>query len=55
MFLGLARPGAADGDTAWLVAKFTYDGSNRVLTKRFANGTLDYNQTWTGRAGFSYA
>jgi len=55
LYLGLAAPGTANGSSGWLISKFTYDGSNRVLTKRFAGGNLDYTKVWDNRAALSYS
>lgn len=55
IYLGAASPSTADADQAWLIAFFTYSAGGLMLTKRFALGTLYYNQRWTDRASLAYA
>ena len=52
VYVGVAAPGTSDdtGAGAWLIQKFTYDGSNR-MTVRAINRT----GSWTNRASLTYA
>ncbi len=52
---GYARPGAATSAAEWQISKYTYDGSNNLLAKQFADGTHDYIKIWDNRAGYSYS
>lgn len=48
VYLGYAIIGKATSDDAWMIYKFTYDGSNQMTVKQTAYGT------WTGRASLTY-
>jgi YD repeat-containing protein len=54
IYLGRARPGAADSAAEWQITKFTYDSAGNITESRFADGTHDYNKVWDNRATYSY-
>ena len=54
-YIGYAEPQAGESDPLWLIVKFTYDSSNNVTKKTFANASKAFNLIWTERAGYSYA
>lgn len=60
IYRAFARPGAAEGDNVWQIAKLAYDGSNNLLSVKWpqdSNGiaTPTYEFNWTGRAGYTYS
>jgi hypothetical protein len=60
VYKGFARPGSAEGDLVWQLAKCAYDGSNNLLSIKWpqdANGhaNSDYQFSWTGRGGYTYS
>lgn len=60
IYKGFARPGAAEGDLVWQVAKMTYDGSNNLTSIKWpqdANGhaNTEYAFSWTSRASYTYS
>lgn len=52
-YFGWARPGAGDNAPSWRILKMSVSGS--VTSFRWAAGTSDYTNIWSGRAGFSYS
>lgn len=60
IYKGYARPGSAEGDNVWQIAKLSYDGSNNILTIKWPQGSnsaasSEFNFNWTGRAGYTYS
>lgn len=53
IYVGWAQPGSAEGNPVWLIARFTYTATFFV-SKQYANGSLNYDQIWTARAGLTY-
>lgn len=53
IYVGWAQPGSSESDPVWLIAFFEYVGGFFV-SKKYANGSLSYDQTWDGRAGLTY-
>lgn len=53
-YIGKAAPGAAEGDLSWQICKLTYDGSNNVISRVYANGSYLYSYSWTLRATYDY-
>ena len=47
VYLGFAVKGLADSAEGWLLQKFTYDASNRVLDRAIAYGAWDDRATAT--------
>lgn len=59
IYKGLARPGAAEGDEVWQVAKLAYDVDDNLLSVKWpqaSNGvpSSEYEFSWTARAGYTY-
>lgn len=60
IYKGFARPGAAEGDLVWQIAKMSYDGSNNLLTIKWPQNSSnhasnDYQFSWTDRATYTYS
>jgi hypothetical protein len=54
IYIGSARPGTSVDSLLWSVYKLTYDVSNNMTDKRFADGTDDFTKSWTLRATYTY-
>ncbi len=54
-YIGYANPGVAETDNEWLIVKLTYDSSNLMTKKVFADGSKAFDKSWQDRAGYSYA
>lgn len=50
-----AMTGAPDGDAIWQIQYLTYDGSNNVTSRTYANGTGDFSAVWASRASYTYS
>ena len=48
-YVGMGAKGLAADTTGWLIAKYTYDGSNRVTLKQTVVGI------WDSRTGLSFS
>lgn len=48
VYLGMAVKSAATSESVWIVYKFTYDGSDQMLTRKSAYGI------WDNRASLTY-
>lgn len=59
IYIGYARPGAAEGDDVWQIAKLAYSGSDPTSKKWPQNAagipTSEFQYNWTGRAGYTYS
>lgn len=55
IYWGIADPGSAVGAAAWFIRRFDYDGSGNLLDVLFANGSRNFDQAWTARAGLAYS
>jgi hypothetical protein len=60
IYKGFARPGSAEGDDVWQIAKLTYAGSNNLLSITWpqdanAHANNDYQFSWTDRATYTYS
>lgn len=60
IYRGFARPGAAEGDNVWQIAKLAYDGSNNITSIKWPqasnnSASSEWNFNWTGRAGYTYS
>lgn len=51
-YIGEILPGGADGDTTWRIKRLN---SASGLVVRWANGTSDFDKTWSDRATYTYA
>ena len=54
IYEGFARAGVAEDATGWQIVMYAYDGSNNLLSAKFADGTNDYDKVWADRATYSY-
>ena len=59
IYKGLARPGSAEGDLVWQIAKITYSGSNITEIKwpedSNGNASSEFIFSWTDRATYTYS
>lgn len=56
IYHGFALPGTATSAAGWMIIKFTYDASTRVMTyKQFANGNSQFTNIWGSRDTYSYS
>jgi len=53
-YIGKAAPGTAEGDLGWQIYKLSYDGSNNVTSRVYANGNYSFIYSWTLRATYDY-
>jgi hypothetical protein len=59
-YVGLARPGAVEGDLVWQIRMNTYD-ENDVLTSTTwpenpsGHASADFQFSWTDRASYTYS
>lgn len=53
-YVGYAAPGTADGDAAWAIKRIE-DLGGGDFRMTWADGNTNFDQTWTGRAGYSYS
>ena len=54
LYIGKARPSITSSETGWQIRKLTYDGSDNVLSVKFANGKNGYSFIWDDRATYTY-
>lgn len=52
-YIGYADPGTGEGDEEWLIVRFTYN-SNKVMTKKYADGSTAFDKAWSQRNGYKY-
>lgn len=52
-YLGWASPGSTDGEAAWRICKFTYQGSY-LVSITWADGNDSFDNVWSNRASLSY-
>lgn len=59
IYVGQARPGTAEATSAWQIVQLNYSGTNLISTLYPTNIagdiTADFEFSWTGRAGYTYA
>jgi len=53
IYVGEAQPGTSTATAAWRVKRIVFTGDDSETL--YADGDSDFNNTWTGRAGFSYS
>lgn len=53
-YLGYAPPSADEGDEAWIIKKYTYDGSSNVVKVTFADDSKAFDKRWTNYSGYTY-
>lgn len=60
IYVGLARPGAGEGELVWQIRFLTYDGSNNLTKIEWPTNTADNRPSseflfsWTDRASYTY-
>ena len=54
LYVGYAAPGAADDDASWLIFKFSYDDASLVTSKRFADGSVEFDKVWDDRNAYAF-
>ena len=54
LYIGRANPGSATSSAVWQIYKMEYDGSNRPITRRYANGSDDFKNAWEDRSTYDY-
>lgn len=42
-------------NTVWSIIKYTYDGSNNLISKAYADGDLLFDNIWDDRVSLSYS
>ena len=52
-YIGIASPGTLNSEEKWQVYILTYDGSGRMITRRYAN-LARFNVKWTLRSNATY-
>jgi len=52
---GKAKIGTGSGESAWSIAKLSYDGNNRMISKTWGSGTSAFDKTWNDRASYTYS
>ena len=61
IYKGYARPGAAEGELVWQIAKLTYDGSDNIIKVEWPTNSADNRPSseflfsWTDRATYTYS
>jgi len=53
IYIGEAQPGTTTATASWRVRRTEFTGDDSETL--YADGDADFNNTWTGRAGFSYS
>ncbi len=54
IYKGLARPDASESALVWQISKMTYSGTD--LTEiNWAEGSSEFNYSWTDRATYTYS
>jgi len=53
-YVGFAAPGTVEGAADWSIRKLSYDGSDNLVSVRYADGMATFNKVWTSRAGYAY-
>lgn len=60
IYKGIAKPGSAEGELVWQIAKLTYDGSNNLTKIEWPVNSQDNRPSseflfsWTARATYTY-
>lgn len=55
VYICYAAPGTPTDAPMWKIARHTYDGSDRLVRKEWANGSAKFDQVCDNRATLSYA
>ena len=53
-YIGKAHPGSAENAAVWQIYKLGYTGNNWT-SKKWANGSSEYEFKWSDRAGYIYS
>lgn len=54
IYLGLAKIGSKDSDSAWQIRKFTYDASNNLTNIEWAGEDSLFDKVWDNRTTYNY-
>jgi len=54
-YVGMALAGTATSSETWQIQKLSYDGSDRLVSVLFAQGTDKFTSVWDNRASYSYS
>lgn len=55
VYMGFSDAGASEGDPAYRIVKFTYDGDNTTFdSMKHADGSTDQNKVWDDREDYTY-
>lgn len=55
IYTGEAQPGTASTGATWRINKVTFDASGNPTAKLWANGTSNFDKTWTNRTSYTYS
>jgi hypothetical protein len=55
VYIGFAAPGTSTSSSGWKIMELIYDTSGNISQVLWANGTANFDKTWTSRAGYSYS
>lgn len=55
VYIGYAAPGTLTSSPYWKIARHTYDGSDRLIRKEWAEGTAKFTHAYDDRATLSYS
>ena len=53
-YIGIANPGTLDSEALWQIYILTYDGSGRMITRRYAD-LARFTIKWTLRTNATYS
>jgi len=54
IYVGRALPGVAEDEAGWQIMSQTFDGSNRLVARRFAEADNGFGFVWADRATYVY-
>ena len=55
VYVGFAVPGTSTGSSGWKIIEILYDASGGVSQVLWANGTANFDKTWSNRSSYSYS
>lgn len=50
----IKKNGSSIDESIWKISKLLYDGNNNLVSKKFAEGTQNFNKTWSERTSYNY-
>ena len=53
-YIGFSAPGSEEDEKKWTIMLLEYDGSDRLISTKFANGKAKYDLIWTERLAYTY-